>query len=312
MEYSNNYPNRNRSRKKKRKEDYSMYLMYGILGFLIIVLIVVLLVALKKPKAKITVAVDEQQHTLDRSLEEKLGLRLPNGDPEDINTETETDNLEKIDQSTLKDTGSISSLKGLTEKGFVLEIKDGITYVDGLLIVNKTFALPESFVPSDATADLTGVSYSLDNFDKTTYEAFEKMKAEAAKEGIELKLGSGYRSYSCQVDLWKEYARQDSEAAADTYSARGGHSEHQSGLCFDLSPVSDSFTNTPAGRWVNDNCYKFGLCIRFPKGKEDITGYKYESWHCRYVGEELAAKLYNNGDWISLEEYFGLESKYNN
>ena len=68
--------------------------------------------------------------------------------------------------------------------------------------------------------------------------------------------------------------------------------------------------HTREGKWVNNNCYKYGFCIRFPKGKDAYTGYQYESWHLRYVGKDLAEKLYNNGNWISLEEYFGITSEY--
>ena len=89
-----------------------------------------------------------------------------------------------------------------------------------------------------------------------------------------------------------------------------GHSEHQSGLCFDLNSISDEFADTPEGRWVDENCRKYGLIIRFPKGKKSFTGYKYEPWHLRYVGDALAEKLYNNGDWMTLEEWFSLPSSY--
>ena len=135
----------------------------------------------------------------------------------------------------------------------------------------------------------------------------------AAKEDnpdLKIWIQSGYRSYNYQVRLYNDYVRSDGKVAADTYSSRPGYSEHQTGLSFDLNSVSDEFTNTPEGIWINNNCYKFGFIIRFPLNKENYTGYKYESWHLRYVGEELAAKLYNGGDWISLEEYFGITSKY--
>lgn len=102
----------------------------------------------------------------------------------------------------------------------------------------------------------------------------------------------------------------DGKEAADTYSSRPGHSEHQTGLSFDLNTITNSFINTPECKWVNDNCYKFGYIIRFPKNKEKETGYMYEPWHLRYVGTDLAFKLYNNGDWLSLEDYFGITSTY--
>ena len=102
----------------------------------------------------------------------------------------------------------------------------------------------------------------------------------------------------------------DGKQEADTYSARPGHSEHQTGLAFDLNTIDDSFANTAEGKWINDNCYRYGLILRYPKGKEEITGYQYESWHLRYVGKELAQKLYNNGNWMTLEEHFNITSKY--
>ena len=186
-----------------------------------------------------------------------------------------------------------------TSKGFHGEVKDGVTYIDGVLIANKTYALPKSY-GNGLTA-------------KTT-EAFNKMVAAFNNEKTEpdrsLWLSSGFRSYSDQSYIYNNYVARDGQANADRYSARAGHSEHQTGLAFDLNTIEDSFSYTYEGKWVSANCYRFGLILRYPKGKEEITGYMYESWHLRYVGEELAKKLYNNGDWITLEEYYGIDSKY--
>lgn len=222
------------------------------------------------------------------------------------------DGLELIDQESLGLTSDIEYLKARTETGFVIEIIDGITYVDGYIIANKTYALPSDYVPTDTTIDLTGVEYSYDGMTNDTWDAWQALKTAAEDEGLSLWIGSGYRSYSCQEGLWNNYAARDGQAMADTYSARAGHSEHQTGWCFDLNSVTDAFADTAEGKWVNDNCWKYGFIIRYPKGKSDVTGYKYESWHLRYVGTELAEKLYNNGDWITMEEYFGLTSKYAN
>ena len=78
----------------------------------------------------------------------------------------------------------------------------------------------------------------------------------------------------------------------------------------DINMVDDSFENTAAGKWLFNNAYKYGFCLRYPKGKTNETGYMYESWHYRYVGVDLATKLYNNGNWITLENYFGITSEY--
>ena len=107
-----------------------------------------------------------------------------------------------------------------------------------------------------------------------------------------------------------------SYAAADTYSARPGHSEHQTGLAADIKGPNNNlyldqrWINTSEGQWLNNNCYKYGFIIRYPSGKESITGYIYEPWHIRYVGTEVATQLYNGGNWITLEEYLGIDSKY--
>lgn len=183
-----------------------------------------------------------------------------------------------------------------TNKGFKGKVIDGVTYIDGILIANKTYSLPSSYG--------TGLT-------QETKKAFNDMDAEATSLGLNLYLSSGYRSYSTQNKIYNNYVARDGKENADTYSARAGHSEHQTGLAFDLNTIDDSFTYTDEGKWVHDNCYRFGLILRYPKGKDNITGYMHESWHLRYVGIDLATKLYNNGNWITLEEYFGIDSKYN-
>lgn len=184
-----------------------------------------------------------------------------------------------------------------TSKGFKGEIIDGVTYIDGTLIVNKTYSLPSTFG---------------NGLTEETKNAFAQLKAAALLEGLDIYIASGFRSYERQVTLYNNYVKRDGKEAADTYSARPGHSEHQSGLTFDVNEVSDRFHGTKEANWLSDNCYKFGFILRFPNGKSDETGFKYESWHFRYVGEDLAKKLYNNGNWITLEEYFGIPSVYEN
>ena len=196
-----------------------------------------------------------------------------------------------------------------TSKGFTIENRNGATYIDGYLIANKTYALPSTFIPENPEVPVTEAR-SNKSLDKDLMAAFRKMQSDATAKGLNIYIASGYRSYDYQVGLYNRYVANDGKAAADTYSSRPGNSEHQTGLCFDLNSIEDSFQYTSEGKWVNDNCYKYGFCIRFPKGKDAYTGYQYESWHLRYVGTELAEKLYNNGDWISLEEYFGITSEY--
>lgn len=189
----------------------------------------------------------------------------------------------------------IKNVTFTTAKGFEGVTKSGVTYMQGVLIANKTYPLPSNYGKG-----LT----------KETQAAFNKMQAAAAQEGKRLKICSGFRSYTTQKTLYNHYVKRDGKAAADTYSARPGYSEHQSGLAFDVNTASAAFTNTPEAAWFNENCYKYGFILRYPNGKEKETGYIYEPWHFRYVGETLAQTLYNNGDWITLENYFGITSKY--
>lgn len=172
-------------------------------------------------------------------------------------------------------------------------VRDGLTYVQGILIANKTYALPKTYAPGE---------------DKTARAAFERMKEAAAAEGLTLKIVSGYRSYKTQNTLYTTYVKRSGQKKADTFSARPGHSEHQTGLAFDINKASDSFANTPEAKWLAEHCHEFGFILRYPRGKEAITGYKYEPWHVRYLGKERAAAVTASG--LCLEEYLHISSCY--
>lgn len=183
----------------------------------------------------------------------------------------------------------------ISRKGYSIVTKNGVTTIDGILIVNKTYSLPNNYGNG-----LTSI----------TMDHFNTMKQAALNEGISLTIASGFRSYWTQNTLYNRYVSRDGKNQADTYSARPGHSEHQSGLAFDLNWVDDAFKDTKEGIWLYHNSYKYGFILRFPEGKTNETGYIYEPWHYRYVGVDLATKLYNNGDWITLEDFFGIDSNY--
>ncbi len=182
-----------------------------------------------------------------------------------------------------------------TSKGYAIENRNGVTYVNGILIVNKTYALPKNYG---------------NGLTKETEVAFYKMQTAAKNEGLTLKIVSGFRSYQDQVIVYNDWVNKDGKSVADTYSARAGHSEHQTGLAMDLNWISNRFEDTNEYRWLQANAYKYGFIMRYLKNKQDVTGYIYEPWHYRYVGVELAKELYNNGNWITLEDYLGIDSKY--
>lgn len=167
------------------------------------------------------------------------------------------------------------------------------TYIQGILIANKTYGLPKTFNPGASSEMLA---------------AFSTMKADAAQAGLSLYNSSDFRTYDLQVDLYNRYVSHSGQAAADTYSARPGFSEHQTGLVIDLNSVDDSFAGTPEAEWVAKNAHKYGFIVRYPKGKEEITGYQYEPWHIRYLGVGVATSVYQSGK--TLEEYLGITSKY--
>lgn len=209
---------------------------------------------------------------------------------------------------------------GKSSKGYDIYSIDGVTYIDGYLIANKSYPLPQDFVPKNTKSTTNDLSKVCNNCINTqAYEALEDMKADAAAVGLKLWNQSGFRSYTVQNTLYNNYITREknngltyeaAKAEADTYSARPGYSEHQSGECFDLNNAGRAFNGTKEAKWVAQNAAKYGFIIRYPEGKTNETGYIYESWHLRYVGEELANKLYNNGDWITMESYFGITSIY--
>ena len=232
-------------------------------------------------------------------------------------TKKTTTTTKKAEEVVTKDYGKVAEIKGTkvdkgsTSKGFSIYEIDGITYVDGYLIANKTYFLPEDYYPLDTYKSAKGKTQTCnDCINNTVWKAWQDMKAAAKKDGISLWIQSGYRSYVVQQSLYTRYVNRDGQTKADTYSARPGSSEHQTGLCFDINNPSSSFNGTKEAKWIDKNAYKYGFIIRYPEGKMDITGYKYESWHVRYVGTDLSNKLYNNGNWITVEEYFGITSKY--
>ena len=171
--------------------------------------------------------------------------------------------------------------------------RDGLTYVDGIIIANKTYDLPSDYAP---------------DVNEEAVIAFEKMAADAAEDGIDLTIVSGYRSYDLQSWLYHSYVEERGQENADKISARPGHSEHQTGLAFDINTTASSFAGTPEAIWLDENCYKYGFIVRYPEGKEDITGYSYEPWHIRYIGYPYSEKVYESG--LTLEEYLGITSKY--
>lgn len=182
------------------------------------------------------------------------------------------------------------------------------------LLVNKDRSISLDYVPDslrlvDVTnrADKTEAELSMRD-DAAT--ALESLFAGAKTDDLDLLLGSGYRDSELQNFYYSNYVVAYGQAEADKFSAKPGTSEHQTGLVADVSPASMNcyletcFSTTAEGKWVQQNAHKFGFVIRYPEGKESITGYQFEPWHLRYVGVQLATELFEGGQ--TMEEYFKL------
>jgi D-alanyl-D-alanine carboxypeptidase len=129
-------------------------------------------------------------------------------------------------------------------------------------------------------------------------ESLGEMAVAARSGGVTLIASSAYRSYSYQEEVYNRNVREMGREAADRESARPGFSQHQTGLALDFGSIDDSFAQTAAGRWMTANAARFGWSLSFPDGYEAVTGYRWESWHYRYVGKELAAFIYHYFDDI--------------
>ncbi len=180
------------------------------------------------------------------------------------------------------------------------------------VLVNKNYSLPEDYEPDDLVF-LEVPLYNNDKSNEANYlrkeaaDALKELFTAAQKEGYELIARSGYRSYATQASLYGRYVEQDGVEAADTYSARPGHSEHQTGLTIDITSdgvhggLTESFGETEEGKWVAENAYRFGFIVRYPQDRTAETGYQYEPWHLRYVGVQAATEIYQ--DQLILEDY---------
>jgi D-alanyl-D-alanine carboxypeptidase len=180
------------------------------------------------------------------------------------------------------------------------------------VLVNKQFGLPPSFEPDDLV--FVNIPFTFkDMVDKRKMRkeagaAIEQMVAGAKKDNIFLAGVSAYRSYATQKSLFNNYVQVDGLEKAKTYSAEPGHSEHETGLAIDLAgsdgkcAAQDCFAATKEAKWIAEHAAEYGFIVRYPKGKEAITGYQYEPWHIRYVGVRLAKELTDKG--LTLEEYY--------
>lgn len=187
---------------------------------------------------------------------------------------------------------------------------------DVTMLINKFYSLPDNYIPEDLVgleefACVQGEDYSCQDVEqiqlrKEAYDAYIEWCEAAQKEDINIRAIAGYRSYEYQAGLWNYNAEIYGTEYADEYYARPGQSEHNSGLCVDITFNGHNYNeieNFEGYEWILSNAHKYGFILRYPEDKTEVTRYGYESWHFRYVGKDAAKDIYEN-DW-TLEEYHG-------
>lgn len=192
----------------------------------------------------------------------------------------------------------------LSPTKFYKNIKEVKNVDDYLVLVNKNNRLNASYIPSDLES--IQLSYANENKQvrRIVKTAFESLSQDAKLLGYSIVAVSAYRDYDYQAKLYQGYVEEKGIEYADQCSARPGHSEHQTGLSLDVMGSNqdyDEFEKSDEFEWMRDNAHLYGFIMRYPKGKEHITGFKYEPWHYRYVGVEVATYIHANN--ITLEEY---------
>jgi len=182
-------------------------------------------------------------------------------------------------------------------------------------LVNKQHSLDKTYEPTDlVTVDVPTAleNPEINQLRKAAADALKEMFSKAKEADIKLYARSGYRSYKTQEALFKNYSAKNGKEAANRYSAKPGQSEHQTGLVMDVTSESvnlqltEDFGETEEGKWISKHAHEFGFIIRYPKDKENITGYIYEPWHLRYLGIDLATEVYQSG--LTYEEFLSEEN----
>lgn len=202
--------------------------------------------------------------------------------------------------------GNLTNEENINPKKVINTVNEDYT-----ILVNKTNVLRSNYTPKNLVKlnieFLSDTSNESRCMEKKAADSLEDLVATAKKENIILIGSSAYRSYKSQLRILKEETDKKGVDYADKYVAKPGQSEHQSGLAVDVTNRVRCFDKTSKeAQWLANNAYKFGFILRYPDGKEDITGYNYEPWHIRYVGKDIAKEIYMKN--ITLEEYLSYKS----
>lgn len=214
----------------------------------------------------------------------------------------------------------LSSLNLPSEKLILANKEQFLNDVDAVLaadkdylltLVDKKHYLSKDYVPEDLVPLVKNNHYAINRNDLSLRIPVEKalctMSDAAANDGITILVSSTFRSYDYQAKLYARNVKQLGQAAADRESARPGTSQHQLGTAIDFGSITDDFVETKQGKWLAKNAMKYGFSLSFPEGYEDVTGYRYECWHYRYIGVE-ACKMQQK--WFGNIQQYMLEFLY--
>lgn len=193
-----------------------------------------------------------------------------------------------------------------TNNDFYTNTKETDVSKNELMLLNKYNYLTASYNPDDLEVFTNIYAYGENqSLRKDAYDAFIEMWNSANKDGYKLIVNSSYRSYDEQKKIYDDYSSWYGEEDADKKAARAGYSEHQTGLAVDIQSYcsqNKDFEECEEFTWLTNNAYKYGFILRYPKDKEYLTGYKYESWHYRYVGKKVSKYIHDNN--ITFDEYY--------
>lgn len=209
-------------------------------------------------------------------------------------------------KNTKKDMSDIvASVNTDTDRPFYTNTKDTDMSKKDLILVNKYYKISKDIEAPTVVTISNKYAYANNQIKEDIYPYFKEMCESALTENIKLIANSGYRSYESQEKIYKAYEDSKGSEYADQYAAKQGFSEHQTGLTIDIIAVGtnrNTFEASPAFAWLQEHAAEFGFILRFPKGKEHLTGYEYESWHYRYVGKDVAQKIKKLD--ITFDEYY--------
>jgi D-alanyl-D-alanine carboxypeptidase len=181
------------------------------------------------------------------------------------------------------------------------------------VLVNKTHSLPADYVPEELVTPYVNSTSDVIQVSSKAADQLKEMVTKAAEDEVTLYLTAGYISYETQDDYFHDRAGMVGEAEANKVIARAGFSEHQTGLAFDFSDEASgtattvAFADTKAGQWLLKHSWEYGFILRYPEGKESITGYSYQPWHYRFVGRDAAKAMHETAADLTMEEYYNIQ-----